>query len=104
MKKGWDTNKQENKQTDRQINLADVIGLLILLLPMAYAYKTYEAKYTEFNAKSYDHRQIYFIHLGVSTAYDEIKVDLDETIYQKRIHSIDQMFNLIDQRICLNCF
>ena len=69
---------------------------------MAYVYKTHEPKYAEFNAKSYDQRQICFIHLGVSTAYDKIKVDLDETIYQKRINCIDQMFNLIDQR--RNCF
>ena len=44
------TNKQikkerdTNKQTDK-LNLADVIGLLILLLPMAYAYKTHKTTY-----------------------------------------------------------
>ena len=50
---------------------------------MAYAYKTHETKYTEFNAKSNDQRRICFIHLGISTRYDEIKVDLDETISKK---------------------
>ena len=70
---------------------------------MAYAYKTHETKYTESNTKSYDQRRICFIHRGVSTGYDEIKVDLDETISKKKkINSIDQMFNLIDQR--RNCF
>ena len=68
---------------------------------MVYAYKTYETKYTEFNAKSYYQGRICFIHLGVSTRYNEIKVDLDK-LYQERINSIDQMFNLIDQR--RNCF
>ena len=47
---------------------------------MAYAYETHEMKYTEFNAKSYDQRWICFIHQDVSTGYDKIKVDLDETI------------------------
>ena len=47
---------------------------------MAYAYKTHERKYTEFNAKSNDQRRICFIHRDVSTVYDEIQVDLDETI------------------------
>ena len=50
---------------------------------MAYAYKTHKTKYTEFNTKSYDQRRICFIHLGVSIGYDEIKVDLDETISKK---------------------
>ena len=44
---------------------------------MAYAYKTHETKYTEFNAKSYEQRRICFIHRDVSNGYDEIKVDLD---------------------------
>ena len=47
---------------------------------MGYAYKTHKTNYTEFNAKSYDQRRIFFIHLDVSTGYDEIEVDLDETI------------------------
>ena len=47
---------------------------------MAYAYKTHETKYTEFNAKLNDQRRICFIHRDVSTGCDEIKVDLDETI------------------------
>ena len=50
---------------------------------MAYAYKTHETKYTEFNTKSYDQRRICFIHRGVSTGHDEIKVDLDETVSKK---------------------
>ena len=48
---------------------------------MAYAYyKTRGTKYTEFNAKSDDQRRICFIQRDVSTGYDEIKVNLDETI------------------------
>ena len=50
---------------------------------MAYAYKTHKTKYTEFNAKSYDQRRICFIHRDVSTGYDELNVDLDETILKK---------------------
>ena len=50
-----------------------------------HAHKTHETKYTEFNAKSYDQRRICFIlvHRDVSTGYDEIKVDLDETMLKK---------------------
>ena len=47
---------------------------------MAYAHKTHETKYTEFNAKSHDQRRICFMHRDASTGYDEIKVDLDETM------------------------
>ena len=50
---------------------------------MAYAYKTHETKYTEFNTKSYDQRRIFFVHRDVSTGYDEINVDLDETMLKK---------------------
>ena len=77
--------KQTNRQTDKS-NLDDVIGLLILLTFShgLYAHKTHETKYTEFNAKSYDQRQICFKHQDVSTGHDEIKVDLDETIYIKK--------------------
>ena len=51
---------------------------------MAYANKTHETKYTEFNAKSYDQRRICFIRRDVSTGNDENKVDLDETIQTKK--------------------
>ena len=39
---------------------------------MAFAYKTHETKYTEFNAKSNDQRRICFVHLSISTGHDEL--------------------------------
>ena len=67
---------------------------------MAYAYKHTRRNILSL-MRNHTIKDECFIHLGVSTGYDEIKVDLDETV-SKRINSIDQMFNFIDQR--RNCF